>query len=209
MSAPRQQASFDPLARMAGPMSLAAAVAIAAHQLISALGRPARADLAEVVRGPLHAANYGIGLAGFLLLLLALTGLYLRYWEAMGALGLIGYLIAFAGTALTAGDWWFESFAVPWIAEVGPEVFDNRPAGRLLIGAAITFYSFTVGWVLFAVAGWRARAFSLPAAALLIVGAIAGLLGGPLFQLPLALGVAWIGVWPAAGERARASRPTV
>lgn len=195
MSAARPHTSLNPLARMAGFLSLAAAAAIVGHQLISALGRPAPSELVEVARGPLHAVNYGLGLVGFLLLLLALTGLYVRHWEATGTLGLVGYLVAFVGTALTAGDWWFESFAVPWIAEVGPQTFDSRPTGRLVIGGAMTFFSFMIGWVLFAVAGWRARVFPRPAAALLIVGAVAGQLAGPLFQVPLALGVGWMGLW--------------
>ena len=40
------------------------------------------------------------------ILLLALTAIYAREYAALGTLGLVGYLTAFLGTLMVAGDWW-------------------------------------------------------------------------------------------------------
>jgi len=62
-----------------------------------------------------------------------------------GRLGLTGYLVAFLGTLLVAGDWWFESFVAPRIAAVAPEVMSGTTTGSLAVGAAATFGLFALG----------------------------------------------------------------
>jgi hypothetical protein len=44
-----------------------------------------------------------------------------RESAALGRLGLIGYVTAFLGTLMVAGDWWFEAFVVPTTATEAPE----------------------------------------------------------------------------------------
>jgi len=42
--------------------------------------------------------------------------------NVIGGLGLVGYLIAFLGTLLVAGDWWFETFIVPVLIDRVPRL---------------------------------------------------------------------------------------
>ena len=59
-------------------------------------------------------------LLGAVLLLLGLVGLYASQSEAAGVLGLVGFLVAFLGTALLAGVLWFELFITPSLATRAP-----------------------------------------------------------------------------------------
>ena len=73
-------------------------------------------------------------------------------FAALGRLGLIGYLIAFIGTLMVAGDWWFEAYAIPKIATEAPEFLDLPPSGSALVGVIATVGLYTVGWTLFGAA---------------------------------------------------------
>lgn len=185
--------SLQFLSRLVGPVSVAAAALIIVSQTLNlglglALG-------AQSANSPLHTLKYGLALLAMYALLLALTGLYLRQADAAGKLGLGGYLIAFLGTLLLAGDWWFESFIVPQIAAVAPEVMSGAITGSMAIGAAATFGLFAVGWTVFGIATFRANVFPRPAAGVLIFGGVVGILAGSTpYQVPLAIAVGWIGV---------------
>jgi hypothetical protein len=195
--------SLQTLSRSVGPVSVAAAVLIIASQTLNlglglALG-------AQSANSPVHTLKYAVALLAMYFLLLALTGLYLRQASAAGKLGLIGYLIAFLGTLLIAGDWWFESFIAPQLAAVAPEVMSGAITGSMAIGAAATFGLFAVGWVVFGIATFRANVFPRPAAGLLIVGGLVGILAGSTpYQIPLAIAVGWIGVSLMRFEEGRA-----
>ena len=185
--------SLQVLSRLVGPVSVAAAALIILSQTLNlALGLALGAQSAN---SPVHTLKYGLALFAMYALVLALTGLYLRQADAAGKVGLAGYLIAFLGTLLIAGDWWFESFIAPQIAAVAPEVMSGAITGSMAVGAAATFGLFAVGWTTFGVATFRANEFPRPAAALLIVGGLVGILAGSTpYQLPLAIAVGWIGV---------------
>ena len=152
--------------------------------------------------------KYGLALFAMYALVLALTGLYLRQADAAGKLGLAGYLIAFLGTVLIAGDWWFESFIAPQIAAVAPRGHAGAITGSMAVGAAATFGLFAVGWTIFGIATFRANVFPRPAAALLIIGGLVGILAvSTPYQIPLAIAVGWIGVSLMQSERAKAFAP--
>ncbi len=57
------------------------------------------------------------------LLVLGLVGLYISQSQAVGTLGLAGFLLAFLGTVLLAGAFWFELFVTPALAAQAPELF--------------------------------------------------------------------------------------
>jgi uncharacterized membrane protein (DUF485 family) len=181
------------LSRLVGPVSVAAAALIIVSQVLNlALGLALGAQSAN---SPLHTLKYSVALLAMYALLLALTGLYLRQANAAGKLGLIGYLIAFLGTLMIAGDWWFESFIAPQLAAVAPEVMSGAITGSMAIGAAATFGLFAVGWIVFGIATFRANVFPRPAAGLLILGGLVGILAGSTpYQVPLAIAVGWIGL---------------
>ena len=103
--------ALSPLSRRAGVLSLTAAVLIVLSQVLR-LG-VVRLLGPDWVTTPAYTVTYSIALLGMAVLLLALTAIYTRESAALGRLGLIGYLTAFLGTMMVAGDWWFEAFAIP------------------------------------------------------------------------------------------------
>ena len=188
------------LSRLVGPLSMIAAALIVVSQGLNlALGLAMGAQSADSV---VHTVKFGLALFAMYALLLALTGLYLRQADHAGRLGLAGYLVAFLGTLLVAGDWWFESFIAPRIAATAPEVMTGAITGSLLVGAAATFGLFAIGWITFGIATFRASVYPRPAAVLLIIGGVVGILAGSTpYQVPLALAVGWIGFALTQSER--------
>ena len=129
-------------------------------------------------------------LVGFIFLMLGLVSLYERQSAAAGTLGFVGFLTAFVGTALVAGDWWFEAFAFPWLAQTAPDLVATPVGGRLLLGGVVGFATFTIGWLIFAAATFRARVFPRWMAVLLMVGALLAIRQGfPPFGALLAIAV--------------------
>src|SRR5690606_19153632 len=64
--------------------------------------------------------SHGLHFVGALLLLFGLTGLYLRQRERAGWAGLVGFLLAFLGTALFVGTGLSSAFLWPAIAFEAP-----------------------------------------------------------------------------------------
>jgi hypothetical protein len=188
------------LGRLVGPLSvIAAALIVASQGLNLALGLAMGAQSAD---SAVHTVKYGLALVAMYTLLLALTGLYLKQADRAGRLGLTGYLVAFLGTLLVAGDWWFESFIVPRIAATAPDVMTGAITGSMAVGAGATFGLFAVGWIVFGVATFRAKVYPRPAAVLLIIGGVVGILAGSApYQIPLAIAVGWIGYALTRSER--------
>ena len=66
--------------------------------------------------------------------------------------------MAIVGTMLLGGDLWFEAFAVPWLADgPDPQVLLSKPSTLFGLGAISSYLLFAVGWLLFGLAGLRAR----------------------------------------------------
>lgn len=205
--------SPSPLSRSAAPIALVAAALVIVTRIVIMLTIPADlAALQAAVLTPAHAINGVASVVAFSLLVLALVAIYDREARAAGWLGVIAVGAAIIGTVFMAGDWWYEAFAVPWLADVAPVVFDTGAGGRLLIGGLSSFALFSIGWILFAAASLRARVFPASICIGILVGGlvsgvpIAGayLVGGVL----LGLTIAWLGVWmmrttTAAGEAAQ------
>jgi hypothetical protein len=144
--------------------------------------------------------QYQIGgvvyLAGFGALLLAVIGASARVIGPSTKLGTIATITAIIGTFLLGGDLWFETFAVPWLADEAPNAFDTDPTMLLAIGAIGSYLTFAIGWALFGYASLRARVMPKPVAILMIVGGVIGFkaLLAP-FAIPLALAVGSMGIW--------------
>jgi hypothetical protein len=207
--------ALSPIIRRVGLLSVTAAVLIILSQIMRlATSRLLGPDWATT---PAYTMTYSIALLGMGALLLALTTIYTRESAVLGRLGLIGYMIAFLGTLMVAGDWWFEAFVVPMIATAAPAVLDLPPSGPLLVGAIATLGLYTVGWTLFGIAAVRTRVFPRAAALLVIAGGLMGPLAlSPPYQIPLAIAIGWIGLTLKSESRSRhtgatppASEPTL
>jgi hypothetical protein len=142
-------------------------------------------------------------LLGVVFVLLGLLALYVRQSEAAGALGLIGFLVAFFGTVLAAGFFWASAFIAPALADVAPEFLDEGPPP----GFFLTAIAFVLGWLLFAVGTLRARIFPRAAAILLIVGAVLIVVPLPFTFVVFAVAVAWLGFVLFTGREASTEQP--
>lgn len=103
-------------------------------------------------------------------------------------------MAAVAGTTLTAGDWWFEAFAVTWLARSAPELLLAPPPVPMTVAAATGFVLLASGTVVMGAASLRARVLPRWAGLLLVVaGALSLMAGYPPFLLPLGCAVAVVG----------------
>jgi hypothetical protein len=192
--------SRSPLSRIAGPVAIVAGVSVILTRLvIMATIPPDLAGVQVAVLEPVYAVNGPSSVLAFALLVIAIFAIY--EWEApeAGWLGVIGLFAVVIGAVFMAGDWWYEAFAVPWLATVAPVVFETGAGGRLLVGGLASFALFAIGWAIFGAASVRARVFparislSILVAGVLSAIPIAGayLYGSIIFGLALC----WLGVW--------------
>lgn len=89
----------------------------------------------------------------------------------LGTFGLVSFIIAFFGTCLVIGDVWFGIFVTPIIEEPGPK---DIPPPSMMAGAVLTFFSFSVGLILFGFCLFRRNVFPKWLCILFIMGAIFG-----------------------------------
>ena len=97
-------------------------------------------------RARARARRVRIGIVAFAMLVFALVATYELQARAAGVLGVIGLGAAILGTVFMAGDWWYEAFAVPRLAEVAPQVMNTFARSRLLVGGLTSFVLFGIGW---------------------------------------------------------------
>lgn len=153
----------------------------------------------EFVLGTTHAVNSVVSILAFALLVIALVALYDREARRAGAFGAIAFGAAVVGTMFMTGDWWYEAFAVPRLAEVEPDAIDNFVGGRLLIGGVTSFVLFGIGWIMYGVASIRAHVIPRNISITILVGGFMS--GVPIGFAYLSGGVVlgfafvWLGIW--------------
>jgi len=175
-------------------MSLIAGVLIIAAQLMMLPFDPN--DHVATSTDPVFQLAGGVYMAGFCALLVALIGAYGWGVHKAGRFGVIAFVTAIVGTMLLGGDLWFETFAVPWLADVAPASLDTDPTTVIAIGAVASYLSFAIGWVLFGIAAFRAGAFPKVICVAIVVGGALGFsaLVAPL-GIPIGLAITSLGVW--------------
>jgi hypothetical protein len=156
-------------------------------------------DLQEYVLSTTHAVNSVVSILAFALLVIALVALYDREARSAGAFGALAFGAAVVGTMFMTGDWWYEAFAVPRLAEVAPDAIEDFVGGRLIIGGVTSFVLFGIGWVMYGVASIRARVIPRSISiTILVAGFLSGVpIGFAYLSGGVVLGVAfvWLGVW--------------
>ena len=196
------------LLRLGDHISVVGAALILASQVVGPFVSTDPTTIAATVTGVPFLAFTLLKLVGFVLLLLGLVSLYARQSAAAGALGFLGFLTAFIGTALVAGDWWFEAFAFPWLAQAAPDLVAAPASGALLLGGMLSFTLFTIGWLIFAAAIFRARVFPRWMAVLLMAGALLAFgQGSPPLGALLAIAVGAMGLASLRLDRAHTTVP--
>ena len=146
------------LARYGAPIAIVAGALMIITRLVILFTTPAEiGPLKAYVLTTTHAVNSVVSILGFALLVIALVTLYEREARSAGAFGALAFGAAVLGTMFMTGDWWYEAFAVPRLAEVAPDVVDTFVGGRLIIGGLTSFALFGIGWIMYGAASTRAR----------------------------------------------------
>jgi len=125
-------------------------------------------------------AVHGLAGIGVLIGVPALLGLYAKLGDESGRLGLAGFILATLGTTLLAGQILFvEVITLPMIASLpdAEALFNDSPPAFMAL-FALTFLTFTLGYILMGVVTVRGRILPRWAGLLLVVGA-------PLFVAPV------------------------
>ena len=140
--------SLSPLSRFAVSLTIVAGALVIVTRLVTMLTVPAEIEpLTAYVLTTTHAVNSILSIVAFALLAVALVAVYELEAREADVLGAIGVAAAIVGTVFMAGDWWYEAFAVPRLAEVAPEAIESFVGGRLLAGGLLSFVLFGIGWL--------------------------------------------------------------
>ena len=180
--------------RLAGPMAVFAGLAILVAQLVMLPFDPKDHEATS------QSVQFQIGgvlyLIAFCALVLVPFGAYCWQAHRSGSFGVFATCAAVIGTVLLGGDLWFETFAVPWIADTSPKLLDSDPTFLIAAGAITSYLAFAVGWVLFGIAASRARVFPRWISVAVIVGGVIGFraLLAPT-GMPIGFAVAALGIW--------------
>jgi hypothetical protein len=142
---------------------------------------------------------------GFVVLMLFLVACHDWLEERTGRPGVAATMTAVVGTMALGGDLWFETFAVPWLAEQAPSSLDTDPTILLALGALSSYLLFAVGWVPYGVT-LRAHAPVTICVAIVIGGALGYQALLSPWAVPLGLAVGALGVWLIRTSPARAAR---
>ena len=148
-------------------------LALAAYMLI----HPWAERTGAVATTPRWLVSHGFHFLGALFLLLGLTGLYLRQRERTGVPGLVGFLLAFLGTALFVGTGMTSTFLWPAIAAEAPTFVESGGAmfsHPLALGPILAARIFLVlGLVWLGVVSFRAGVLPRWGSLLVVVGVVA------------------------------------
>ena len=181
MTTQRIEASSEALAsngysrfvRAGAWIAIASGVALVASLLLEWLVVPfEQLGQTEAYLTGSYLVSSGLRLLSTILLLWALIGIYERQARAAGTFGLWAFVVAFLGTALTAGNVWAEVFVWPTLAQVAPNMLSGQAteAGSYLVsGISLSAPLLGLGMTLFGVATFRARVYPRWAPILLIV----------------------------------------
>lgn len=138
------------LIRWNGLISLSAGLLYALGALLHPVGEGLIA-----IDNPNWISAHLIYWVSILLMHLGLVGIFARQAKHMGWLGLIGFVLAFVGTALVGSIVLVASTILPVIAANSPEIFDlTATLPDFLIPVFVL--GFGLGWILFGFASMRA-----------------------------------------------------
>ena len=186
--------SRTPLARMAGPIALATGGLLLVQQLLMVTILD-RSQIEATMASPMFVPLAVLYFVAFCGLLATLITTYAWQAERAGVFGAIGFLAAIIGTMFLAGDLWFEAFAVPWLGNVArPRC--TSPAGCCSTARSPATSCLRLAGSCTASRDFRARVFPRLISVAIMIGGLIGFQGAlPPFAIPLALAVAWLGIW--------------
>jgi len=156
------------LMRWSGWSLMLGGIAIVGHYLSHPPG-----ETAQFTLYPLWEMSHWLGGIAWLLVLFGLVGVYLRQSERIGVLGLIGFVLAFAGSALDAGgEVVFGAIMQPVIAGLAPDWLNATSpfyVSALRPALGVINLPLVVGFLLLGVVTLRAGVFPRAASGLVIL----------------------------------------
>jgi len=196
------------LSRLAGPLGVAAGTLMVGAQLVMLPFDPK--DHVATTTAPAFQLGGVAYLMGFVALMLFVVTSHAWQERRSGRLGVVATVTALVGTMALGGDLWFETFAVPWLADQTPNALSAEPTLLLALGAFSSYVLFAAGWVLYGVAAFRAGVFPRVLSAAFVVAGVLGFqaLLSP-WGVPLGLVVGALGVWMVRSQRAAAKETVV
>lgn len=160
------------LAAMLGPLLVLVANG---YQVWRDFG-PGPEGVAEAATTTPYLVFGGARLLGGTLLVFGLVALFAVQAEAIGRLGVVGFVVGMVGTVLLTASAWFQLFIVPAMAAEVPAFTEAARAAEVgqlaTVGLAIPLLAQSLGWVIFGIATYRTRAFPRWLAAGLVIGAL-------------------------------------
>ncbi len=143
------------LIRWSGLSLMLGGICLAAELLLHPPG-----ETAQYVLEPIWGLAHWLGAVAWLLILFGLIGLYARQTQRIGRLGLVGFVLAVTGAALTAGTLMMGGAVLqPVMAQGAPELLDlDGPffaAAGFKVAAGLILAGF-IGLLLLAIATLRA-----------------------------------------------------
>lgn len=169
--------SLPRLGRWSGLSLMLGGITLAVHFLVHPAG-----ETAQYTLYPLWGLAHWLGGLAGVLILFGLITAYLRQADRVGWLGLVGFILAFAGMALYAGGQvYFGAVVQPFIAANAPDWLEpgsallTSPAYRL--AEVVTFLPFLFGFTILGIAALRAAVLPRFGSWLMILVAPIGLLG--------------------------------
>jgi hypothetical membrane protein len=191
------------ITRLAGPAAIAAGTLMVTAQLVLSTF-----DMDQHVAtstNPLFQVTQVFYLLGFMTLMVFLFASSRWLEEKGGKFGVFATLAALIGTMALGGDLWFETFAVPWIADEVPGAFDTEPTIVLALGAISSYLLMAIGWVLYGIASYRARVVPKALSVAIVIGGLLAFnaLLAP-FGVALGLAILAVGIWTVRNSRTAA-----
>lgn len=92
--------------------------------------------------------------------LFGLVGLLIRQLERARRLGVVGFTVAFVGSALILTGTDVEAFIMPFLGLTVPQVIQGQPPFGWIVAGAVSGLIFAIGYVLLGIAVVRAGALA-------------------------------------------------
>lgn len=129
---------------------------------------------------------------GAILVLFGLVGLLVRQLERAGLFGVIAFVVAFIGTASFVMGAMIEAFIIPFMGLQTPDMVEGPPPPGVGEAFMIITTLFSAGYLVLAIATYRARVLPRNVGVLLIVGTLANMVLPKLGAIDLSLDPLWV-----------------
>lgn len=184
------------LSRHAGPIVLVVGAYLAVAHLVLQFVVMNYSDLAVMLADPIFRVLNLACAAAFSGLVIAAFAAYDKQAREAGTFGLVALCAAIVGTVNLGANMWFEGFAVPWLADVVPQVLTAEKTMFWKVGYLSSYLLFAIGWVLFGLASLRAGVFPRLISLAIVAGGIVGFLAAqPPYGIALGLALLSLGIW--------------